>query len=231
MPRDVFPVDPQLLARIRRLRRSDAPAVAALHGAAMGTSLWAQLGFRFLRTLYETLVELPDFLGFVYIEEECVRGFIAGSLNTKRMMQLAWCRHGLRLFAAMVLGLLRRPSALWPLLQTLFYFRRSNVPGLDDVEAESLFCSFEPELRGMRISGLINKVFFDELAARRHRFVKITNEADNVASIRQLTNWGFNRLGEFDFYGKRMIAWRLDLQASERITPLIRIAESPQDET
>ena len=55
------------------------------------------------------------------------------------------------------------------------------------------------ELRGRRISGLINKLLFDRLAARGHRFVKITTEADNRGAIRQLSSWGFEELGRFRF--------------------------------
>jgi hypothetical protein len=56
------------------------------------------------------------------------------------------------------------------------------------VRAESMFCSFEPHLRGTRVSGAINKVLFDELAARGHRYVKITTEADNEGAVRQLSS-------------------------------------------
>jgi len=80
-----------------------------------------------------------------------------------------------------------------------------------------MFCSFEAELRGQRISGLINKLLFDEMAARGHRFLKITTEADNSGAMRQLGSWGFEQVGQFSFYGKEMLTWRLDLAACERV--------------
>ncbi len=218
-----FPVDPAVLARIRPLVADDAEEVARLHAAAMGHSLWARLGTEFLCLLYRELPQLPEFIGYVYVEEGRIRGFIAGTTDGRAMMRRLWRRHWPGVLRAAGRATLREPGLAADLWRTFSYFRVSGVGGVADVPGESMFCSFEPELRGKRISGLINKVLFDELAARGHRFVKITNEADNEASIRQLTSWGFEEKGRFRFYGKEMIAWRLDLTACERVNPHERL--------
>ena len=41
--------------RIRPMMNIDADPVAELHHAAMGNSLWAKLGVRFLKALYRAL--------------------------------------------------------------------------------------------------------------------------------------------------------------------------------
>jgi len=220
-----FPVDPELLSRIRRMRPGDEEAVAALHFAAMGDSLWARLGVDFLRTLYSALIGSPEFLGYVYEEGGRIRGFIAGTTDGKRLMRSAMKRRGLAIAFAALKGAWLKPGLALRAMGTFGYFAKSRVPGLENVTAESMFCSFEPELRGKRISGLINKVLFDDLAFRGHHYVKITTEADNEGAIRQLTNWGFAQAGRFRFYGKEMIAWRLDLSASDRIEPVSRVRE------
>jgi ribosomal protein S18 acetylase RimI-like enzyme len=191
--------------------------VCRLHLAAMGNSLWARLGPVFLRQLYQTLIKNPDFIGLVYVEDDRTRGFIAGSSNGPQMMRRTLGRHALSLGSAALRGVLRRPNVTWPLLETLRYFGKSSVAGTEDIVAESMFCSFEPELRGKRISGLINKLLFDELARRGAHFVKITTEVDNAGAARQLTSWGFERAGEFRFYGKAMVTWILNLDACERV--------------
>jgi hypothetical protein len=188
----------------------------------MGNSLWARLGSGFLAGLYRGLIEHPSFRGFVYEEDGRVRGFIAGSADGRAMFRWVFLRHGFALALRAVPGLLKSPKVTLPLLQTFSYFGRSGVGGSDDIPAESLFCSFEPNLRGKRISGLINKVLFDEMAAAGHRFLKITTEDDNAGAVRQLTSWGFEIAGRFDFYGKKMITWRLDLQQCERVEPVSR---------
>jgi hypothetical protein len=111
-----------------------------------------------------------------------------------------------------------RPATLLKLLQTARYSDTSGGAHM----AESLFCSFEPELRGRRISGHINKVLFDELLSRGHGRVKITTEVDNAGANRQLTSWGFIDAARFDFYGKPMVRYELDLEISERVEPVSR---------
>lgn len=216
MPKS-FPLDPDVMDRIRPMQHRDAARVAELHQAAMGNSLWAKLGHRFLTELYRGLVDNPRFLAFVYTEDHQVRGFIAGSTDAAAMMSEVFRSRWL------VLGLASLPHALKPavlkhLVNTARYFDASGA----DVPAESLFCSFEPDLRGKRVSGHINKVLFDDLLARGHRAVKVTTEVDNEGANRQLRSWGFEDRGHFRFYGKDMVTYVLDLAASDRVEPVSR---------
>ncbi len=214
-------VEPDVYDRIRPMVFHDAADVARLHHAAMGDSTWARLGVRFLEALYKNLVNTAGFIAFVYLEDGRVRGFIAGSTDPDRMMSTVFRKAWFLLApAALPSGL--RPGTLKKLLQTPRYRRVSQVPGMPTVPAESLFCSFEPDLRGQRVAGAINKVLFDDLLARGHQFVKITTETSNAGANRQLRSWGFVDLGRFTFYGKEMVTYVLDLAASPRVAPIGR---------
>jgi len=213
-----FEVDPQVMAAIRPMQQRDAAAVARQHHAAMGSSLWARLGLPFLEALYQGLVDSPHFLAFVHEDEQGMGGFIAGSTDTARMFRETLRAHYPALAVAAVTGLARRPRVAWQLLRTGTYFDASG----EDIPGESLFCSFRPDLRGTRVSGHINKVLFDELAARGHRKVKITTEADNRGANRQLSSWGFHVDRHFAFYGKDMVRYVLDLETSPRVQPISR---------
>ncbi len=225
MPRP-FQVDPQVLACIRPMQARDVVRVAELHQAAMGESLWARLGVRFLRELYLGLIDNAHFLAFVYEERvdgvDRVRGFIAGTQDGSAMMGEVFRRRFLILGVMAARGLLRAPGVVRPLLETASYFSASSVDGTEAVTAESMFCSFEPELRGKRVSGHINKVLFDDLLARGHRHVKVTTEVDNEGANRQLRSWGFEDRGRFTFYDKEMVRYVLDLEASDRVEPVSR---------
>ncbi len=212
-----FKVDAAVMDRIRPMAAVDTERVAQLHHAAMGDSTWARLGTRFLKALYSSLIDDDRFLGFVYEEDRTIRGFIAGSQDTDAMLSTTFKR------AWPVLGWASLPRVLNPsiwsnLIQTQRYATTSGGEGL----AESLFCSFEPELRGKRISGHINKVFFDELLARGHKHVKVTTELDNLGANRQLLSWGFKDQAHFTFYGKEMVRYVLDLTDCERVDPVSR---------
>lgn len=214
-----FHVDPEIINRIRPMQFRDAARVAELHHAAMGRSLWAKLGTTFLREVYKALVDCPLSLCFVYVEDGEVKGFIAGSTDTAAMFNDLLKRRYLVLGPAAVMGLVRHPSSLLPLLETARYTKQS---GASEVKAESLFCSFVPNLRGKRVSGHINKVLFDELLARGALAVKVSTEVDNEAANRQLLSWGFKEAHRFRFYGKDMLTYVLDLQNSPRVQAVSR---------
>jgi len=214
-----FPVDAEVLGRIRPMQYRDADRVAELHHAAMGNSLWAMLGVPFLASLYRALIDSPLFFGFVYVEDADVKGFIAGSTDTSAMYRWVLRRRGMFVAPAALRGVLGRPAVGVKLLETARYF---GVSGADDVPAESLFCSFVPDLRGKRVSGHINKVLFDELLARGRTQVKVTTEVDNEGANRQLTSWGFQGRGTFRFYGKDMVTYVLDLTTSPRVEAVSR---------
>ena len=212
-----FEPNVEVLKRIRPMCEADVRRVAELHHRAMGKSLWAQLGQRFLREIYRGMLHTPSFLGFVYEEHGQIEGFIAGSENTSIMMRQVFLSRFHRLSAAGILGL-RNPAVIKHLIETPFYFRNSNAPSSDAISAESLFCSFTPKLRGKRVSGHINKVLFDTLRYRGHSEVKVTTETDNEGANRQLLSWGFENKATFRFYGKDMVLYVLDLESCERVS-------------
>jgi RimJ/RimL family protein N-acetyltransferase len=207
------------MARIRPMMSIDVSRVAWLHHAAMGESLWSKLGLAFLRELYQGLINSDRFLGFVYVEDGEVKGFIAGSTDADAMMSEVF-RSRWPVLGVAALPALRRPGVLLRLLETARYFDKST-PG-ESIPAESLFCSFQPELRGRRISGHINKVLFDELLSRGIQQVKITTEVSNEGANRQLMSWGFVDRGRFRFYGKDMVTYVLDLTTSDRVEAVSR---------
>lgn len=211
-----FTVNPDIMAKIRPMTKEDVPRVAQLHALAMGKSLWAQLGERFLREIYRALLKSEHFLGFVYQEDGQIEGFIAGSRNSKIMMRSAFLRRGYRLGLAALLGL-RNPEVLKQLTETAKYFRRSQANLSDEILAESLFCSFTPKLRGKKVAGHINKVLFDQLFLEGHQQIKITTETDNVGANRQLKSWGFQSKGTFQFYAKEMVTYVLHFGESDRV--------------
>jgi hypothetical protein len=215
-----FQVNPEVISKIRPMTRRDIIRIAHLHYLAMGNSLWAKLGERFLREIYRGLLSNQYFLGFVYVESGQIEGFIAGSTDTSAMMRGVFITRAPRLTIAALLGL-RDPTVAKQLLQTLRYFSQSSQELENNVSAESLFCSFTPKLRGKRISGHINKVLFDTLYAKGHQQVKITTETDNNGANRQLQRWGFTNKGTFQFYNKEMVTYILDFDQSDRVQPKI----------
>ena len=212
-----FRLQEEVVQRIRPMQPADVYRIAALHHAAMGNSLWAQLGQPFLRELYRGMIASRWFLGFVY-EEQQIEGFIAGSMDVSSMMRSIFLRRAHQLALRSLPGLIK-PAIFLKLLETASYFQRSAGQEAPPIKAESLFCSFTPRLRGRRIAGHINKALFDTMLFRGCSWVKITTEVDNKGANRQLQSWGFEQCGTFRFYGKEMVTYRLDLALSPRVDP------------
>ena len=124
--RKPFPVDPAVMDAIRPMQFRDAERVATLHHAAMGDSLWAKLGIRFLTALYQSLVNDPRFLAFVYVEDHEVQGFIAGSTDPDAMMAATLKRAWFLLGPAALPGL-SNPRVLRRLIETPLYLSLIHI--------------------------------------------------------------------------------------------------------
>lgn len=212
-----FPINRKVLSSIRPMLPKDIRIVSELHKLAMGNSLWAQLGIDFLEALYEQLLLNPRFIAYVYEDKGKVDGFIAGTSDSANLF-ISTLRYGWKkIFFPLLKGILRRPQLIGRLLSTHTYFALSSNSDIDNIKAESLFCSFRPNLRGKRIAGHINKVLFEHFLSLGIESVKITTEVDNIEANRQLKSWGFEPIKKFHFYGKDMITYVLHLVGHPRL--------------
>lgn len=200
------------------MERDDIEQVAEQHCRAMGHSLWAQLGKPFLQALYTSLLQDPLFVAYVYAEGQEVQGFVAGSVDVPRTFSKLWREHWQQLLRPALAGVIRNPHLIGSLISTPFYFKRSApTQRAETVKAESLFCSFKPNLRGTRAAGHINRTLFKHFLKAGCRYIKITTETDNEASLRQLSHWGFSIEERFNFYGKDMYTLIMDLSTNPRL--------------
>ena len=213
-----FLINEEMMSHIRPMRNTDIEQVAEQHYRAMGHSLWAQLGKPFLQALYTSLLQDPLFVAYVYAEGKEVQGFVAGSLDVPRTFSRLWRQHWWQLLLPTLTGLAHCPHLIGSLISTPFYFKRSAPSQrIEAIKAESLFCSFKPNLRGTRAAGHINRVLFKHFLSAGCRYIKITTETDNEASLRQLGHWGFAIEERFNFYGKDMYTLIMDLSTNPRL--------------
>ncbi|MCB9489744.1 MAG: hypothetical protein H6684_13510 [Deltaproteobacteria bacterium] len=215
-------LDPRWYNHVRPLMRGDVTTVAELHAKGMGTTLWGSFGRHFLEALYRAMLDDPDFVAFVFEENRIVRGFIVGSTDGSNMMKRTFRKAFWKLLPHVVKAGYRDPALIREALATPRYFAKSATDSRARDAAESFFCYIQEEWRGTRISGLMNKFLFDELLFRGFQRVKITTEADNDGALRQLDSWGFEPVGEFEFYAKKMTTHLLELHICSRVQPVRR---------
>lgn len=190
---------------IRRTEPRDVAAIAALHAQLVPSSLWAQLGQRFLEALYESLVRDPRFVSFVYETPEGIGAFLAGSTDTAAMLA-ATARRSAPILALSALPAVR-PRLLRRLLETARYPRLRGSAGA----GESLFCAVRPELRRQGIAAGFHEALERTLRAQGIARLIVTTEASNAAAQEHLGALGFHENGRFQFYGKAMVRYAKDI--------------------
>ena len=186
---------------IRRTEPRDADAIAALHAELVPSSLWAELGQGFLRTLYASLVGDPRFVSFVYETQDGVSAFLAGSTDTGAMLRATAKRNGVRLAIQALPSM--RPSMIRRLLETGRYPRLRGSTGA----GESLFCAVRPELRRQGIAAGLHEALERVLRAQGIDRLVVTTEASNPDAHEHLRALGFHQEGQFQFYGKPMVRY------------------------
>jgi len=186
---------------IRRTEPRDAAAIATLHAELVPSSLWAELGPGFLRTLYGSLIHDPRFVSFVYDTPAGIGAFLAGSTDTDGMLRATARRDALAL-AVRVLPALR-PSLLRRLLETGRYPRVRGSVGA----GESLFCAVRPELRRQGIAAGLHEALERVLRAQGIDRLVVTTEASNPDAHEHVKALGFHEEGHFRFYGKAMVRY------------------------
>jgi len=186
---------------IRKTEHRDVAAIASLHAELVPSSLWAELGPAFLRTLYASLVNDPRFVSFVYETQDGVSAFLAGSTDTGAMLRATAMREGLAL-AIRALPFLR-PSMIRRLLETGRYPRLRGSTGA----GESLFCAVRPELRRRGIAAGLHEALERVLRSQGIDRLVVTTDASNADAPAHLRALGFHEGGHFQFYGKPMVRY------------------------
>jgi len=186
---------------IRRTEPRDVAAIATLHAALVPSSLWAELGESFLRTLYASLVRDPRFVSFVYETRAGIGAFLAGSTDTGAMLRATAMREGPALAIRALPSL--RPSMIRRLLETGRYPRLRGSAGA----GESLFCAVRPELRRQGIAAGLHEALERVLRAQGIDRLVVTTEASNPDAHEHLRALGFSEEGGFRFYGKPMVRY------------------------
>jgi ribosomal protein S18 acetylase RimI-like enzyme len=174
-------------------------AIAALHAELIPSSLWAELGPRFLRTLYGALVRDPRFVSFVAEGPLGIGAFLAGSTDTAAMLRATAMRSGPILA-------IRALPALQPVLLRCVW-ETGRYPRLRGSEGagESLFCAVRRELRRQGIAARLHDALEQVFEAQGIERLIVTTEASNTGAQEHLRALGFREEGAFRFYGKPML--------------------------
>ena len=170
---------------VRPAEPGDAAAVARLHATMIDSGFLASLGPRFLRVLYESLIESDGGVVLVADSEGAVVGFIAGAEDTgkfyREFLKRRLIRAGINLVPALI-----RPSTWMRLWETLRYGSES-----DPVPAELLSMAVAPVARRKGLGARLVDLLIEEAGRRGLSEMKVVVGADNHAAIALYEGRGF----------------------------------------
>jgi ribosomal protein S18 acetylase RimI-like enzyme len=195
---------------IEPMQLRDARAVAALHHSSLD-GLLTQLGPAALRTYYAAVVGAPVATALVARDERGICGFVVGSTSPAALKQAVVKRRPLSVALAVVAGVVRRPAALWWLLQS---GRGPDEGSYDPGTPELTYIAVRPDRRGGAVGALLVEAFANAMRAAGARGFELSVDDDNAAAARFYERVGFTRVGRYREFGTYHIRYRRDLDVT-----------------
>jgi ribosomal protein S18 acetylase RimI-like enzyme len=161
---------------VRRACPEDIPEIVAIHVESFPGFFLSFLGPRFLRVLYESIVDHERGAAFVYLDNGEVAAFVAGVTDPSAFYR-ALIKHRLPAFMwAAMSAALRRPQIILRLFRALLY--PSQTPRGDAI-ATLMSIGTRPKCQGRGIGRQLVEAFLAEMNRRGVRCVNLTTDRQN----------------------------------------------------
>jgi ribosomal protein S18 acetylase RimI-like enzyme len=193
---------PQCIVRRMGDAPAEAEAVAQYHAEGIPTGVLAELGPKFLASLYGAIDRSPD--GFVLVgvdeqqAEQPVLGFICGTTNVNRVMRGVLWRHGFALLRQMLRTLIS-PRRVRRVIESLLY--PSKLPDTLP-KAELLSIVIDQRARGTSLGQDLMDGLLREFAARGIQELKVMVRADFERANAYYRKHGFQLAASISSHGK-----------------------------
>lgn len=194
------------------MEKQDLAECAWLHYSHIKNSFLCELGLFFIKKIYEGLIKSEDCVGYVYVDNAEIIGFITGSKNTGKFIRNMIIKNFL-IFAPYVgLKIFIRPHLIKKVCETLFYSKKS---GVDDVKAELVSIVVKDNQRGR---GIGKKLFNELIAFFQENNItkfKVMLGKDNIGANKFYESLGFNFSFTFHLYGQDMNIYTYNIESSK----------------
>jgi len=173
---------------IRLATVADVDAVVDVHSASFSGFFLTFLGRQFLSELYAGVITDSTGIAFVYIKENRISGFVAGTSQPagfySRLLRHRWWRFAL----ASLVSILKNPIIIPRLLRA---FQKSQDVSVQMSTGTLMSIAVAPEAQGCGLGQALVKVFLEEAARRGLKHVDLTTDKNNNDSVNQF----YQRLG------------------------------------
>ncbi len=178
---------------LRRARREDSAAIAALHRLELPGALFTRLGDAFMVAFYRYLIDSPIAFAFVAEGEGRLLGFAACVVRWRGFYRGFMRRH-LWLAARVALASLR--GGRWRrLLEVSRYVTAGDLP-----DAELLSLAVDRRARGMGVGRDLTRRVLEEFRARGAGRVRVTSAEANAPATRVYLDAGFQKQARLEMH-------------------------------
>lgn len=184
---------------IRELRKSDALAAARIHYNNFENAFFCELGEKFMQIIYEEIASSDQAFGFVFEDEEGIRGFVTGTYDADNFFSSIYKKRFMDLGISVGKAILRKPLLISKVMQTLFYSKNES-----NIKAELISIAVDKKARK---KGLGRKLFLSLVDKYKHKNIrgfKLIVDKDNKEANIFYKNIGFVKDKAFEMYGKEI---------------------------
>jgi ribosomal protein S18 acetylase RimI-like enzyme len=192
---------------IVRLEREHVNDVARLHRHNL-TGLLTNLGLSAIRAFYEGCSKTSSAIGFVYLENGEVRGFVLGSIRPDSLKTEALKANPAGTIAGIILGIAHRPSSLVWLLKS---FGGPDEGSYSESVPELTYLAVSSESRGAGVGRQLVQAFTAAMRELGANAYELSVDDDNQQAISFYERLGFKLCGRYREFGISHRRYRLEI--------------------
>ena len=184
--------------------------VATLHCQIM-PGLLSILGTKVTRAVYDGYAKSDAVVGFVYLEDDHVAGFVIGSATPRRLRRDALSRNGWRIALHVGASVTLHPRRIGALIDGL---RGPTGSSIDDDDSELTYIGVSPRTRRGRVGTQLVDAFNDAMRKAGVDAYQLSVDGANESAVGFYRARGFRQIGEYLQFGALNIRYELVLDAS-----------------
>lgn len=181
---------------VKRLTSKDCLAITKIHTSSLAGDFLPSLGFNFLKTFYDGVIGKCGVYGFGVFEDGKIHGFVIGTTDSSKFFSRAIKAHFLKLSLLLTVRLIKNPTLVKNVLETLRYSKKAVGP-----KAELVVIAVDEDYQGKGVGKLLIEALESAFRKEEIKRYKLTVHADKKA-VGFYEHLGYSRRAKFSLYGK-----------------------------
>jgi ribosomal protein S18 acetylase RimI-like enzyme len=150
-------------------------------------------------------------VGFVYLEEDHVAGFVIGSATPRRLRRDALSRNGWPITLHVAASVALHPRRIGALIDGL---RGPTGSSVDDDDAELTYIGVSPRTRRGRVGTQLVDAFNDAMRDAGVDAYQLSVDGTNESAVSFYRTRGFRQIGRYRQFGALHVRYKLALDTS-----------------